>query len=722
MANDRPNKINSNLVPVAPRAPRALREGRALPEPPPTGPLMVFITLGQNKLNLGNTSIDFWDGEYQRRLQKVLGTPPSLNFKKMCTADDFKEYVLSTSSKPVGYREITIQDPTVEGVSNIIESIRSHVACGVILIEDFAILIYPGDMDAFNFLEAGPQQQRTTTGDEPQRGTKLRIQVIRLSRRHGASDAKNEVKLAPVISSTSYEHDLRKIYERFYRLEFQTIKGKPNSPGTSANHFMVIAPWSVSEEVNLHLQYLKACGAKNIHSSYQKGAWDYFRNQYEGGTLLIHPSFSSIHRIPHLPQILRKGIQVFKFGIDPVTGQFLQTRLFPHGSVILLTDALILDNPIATEKIVRWFRNVNKKKTPGTWKLVGRPGLKDWVLQVANEKGDGDGLRSEMFLARYRIWLLLDELLPPNLVEYASHRDGDTFIIPTEDAPVLWEEEIPFHTSTSSRSPTRSNKNVSISFPQNAASNTRSTTRPSTAVTKPPTTSRPSTAVTKPTPATLPTVPTRSKKKEEKQREKSPEWGGSTSSSDETTSAPPPPPPPPFEPPPPPPSEPPPPQPTVPTFTKSNFVSITTQSFKSIIRTPHLHSEGMTSDSNTNRHTHETYNEKEILERDKLLTKWFLGWSLFRIDRFRKFVVIHPDPSSLQSGHDYGHGGGGGGSGGAGSGNGGGSGGGSAGVGAGDDGRGGDSGGRKIRKGMESSSVVDIVTPERFFTNYALQG
>lgn len=77
----------------------------------------------------------------------------------------------------------------------------------------------------------------------------------------------------------------------------------------------------------------------------------------------------------------------------------MQTRLFPHGVVILLTNALILENPIAAEKIIGWFDKMRKQRTPGTWKLVGRPGFKDWVLSVANERGDGDGLRSETFQA-----------------------------------------------------------------------------------------------------------------------------------------------------------------------------------------------------------------------------------------------------------------------------------------------------------------------------------
>ena len=89
---------------------------------------------------------------------------------------------------------------------------------------------------------------------------------------------------------------------------------------------------------------------------------------------------------------------MFKFGIDPISG-FVCSRLFPHGGAILLTDSLILENPVVAEKIVRWFAQMVKIRAPNTWKLAGRPGLKDWVLSVADEKSDQDGLRSEKFQA-----------------------------------------------------------------------------------------------------------------------------------------------------------------------------------------------------------------------------------------------------------------------------------------------------------------------------------
>ncbi len=88
-----------------------------------------------------------------------------------------------------------------------------------------------------------------------------------------------------------------------------------------------------------------------------------------------------------------KSISLFKFGVTE-TG-FVVQPLFPYGSVILLTDSLILRNPIAAEKVISWFAKSIRNRPPGTWKLVGRPGLKDWALAVANKACDEQGHESE---------------------------------------------------------------------------------------------------------------------------------------------------------------------------------------------------------------------------------------------------------------------------------------------------------------------------------------
>lgn len=80
MASEKRAITGSNSVAVAPR-----KSG-------PGGPLLVHIGLGPNRVQVGKAILDVWEESYQRRLQKALGTPPQLWFKRICTADDFKAY------------------------------------------------------------------------------------------------------------------------------------------------------------------------------------------------------------------------------------------------------------------------------------------------------------------------------------------------------------------------------------------------------------------------------------------------------------------------------------------------------------------------------------------------------------------------------------------------------------------------------------------------------
>ncbi len=104
----------------------------------------------------------------------------------------------------------------------------------------------------------------------------------------------------------------------------------------------------------------------------------------------LHPSFCYYHQMPHLASVLRRNINFFHLGMDPNPGatnsKMALTRLFPHGRAILLTEDLFRKEPAAAKHIVLWFHEEIKRRPAGIWKLVGRPGLTEWVLEEAGGK------------------------------------------------------------------------------------------------------------------------------------------------------------------------------------------------------------------------------------------------------------------------------------------------------------------------------------------------
>ncbi len=67
------------------------------------------------------------------------------------------------------------------------------------------------------------------------------------------------------------------------------------------------------------------------------------------------------------------------------TSRFACERLFPHGGAVLLTESVFLDDPKAARQILQWFQESLIRKPAGTWKLLCRPGIKDWMRELVDE-------------------------------------------------------------------------------------------------------------------------------------------------------------------------------------------------------------------------------------------------------------------------------------------------------------------------------------------------
>lgn len=60
-------------------------------------------------------------------------------------------------------------------------------------------------------------------------------------------------------------------------------------------------------------------------------------------------------------------------------------RIFPHGGVILLTEDLFLYDQDCVVVILAWFEDYVRRRTPGSWKIMFRPDILNWLLKKAGE-------------------------------------------------------------------------------------------------------------------------------------------------------------------------------------------------------------------------------------------------------------------------------------------------------------------------------------------------
>lgn len=108
----------------------------------------------------------------------------------------------------------------------------------------------------------------------------------------------------------------------------------------------------------------------------------------------IEGSFYELYLIPNLSRLLRKPINVFNitFKADELAPHPHINRLFPHGQAILVTDSFLLLHPQEASRFLRWFRlQVQANKPVGTWKLCVRPGIRDLLLTIIEERSEEDG-------------------------------------------------------------------------------------------------------------------------------------------------------------------------------------------------------------------------------------------------------------------------------------------------------------------------------------------
>lgn len=88
--------------------------------------------------------------------------------------------------------------------------------------------------------------------------------------------------------------------------------------------------------------------------------------------------------MPDLRTLIHKPFTFWSFSLTGVGDDDNKTyfqRLFPHGGVILLTEDFMVHEPDATVIILSWFTEWTRKKFPGSWKIMLRPNVLDWLLR-----------------------------------------------------------------------------------------------------------------------------------------------------------------------------------------------------------------------------------------------------------------------------------------------------------------------------------------------------
>ncbi|RDW70733.1 putative Chromo domain protein Chp1p [Aspergillus mulundensis] len=178
--------------------------------------------------------------------------------------------------------------------------------------------------------------------------------------------------------------------------------------------------------------------------------WEKFMNLVTGNTMhgvvLFHQSIVQYNKLPQLVRAIRRTTNFWKVSLaKPI--QYLDPplhvqRLFPHGGVYLLTEDFMVHEQVAAMIILQWFHEYSRKKNPGTYKLMLRPDIMNWLLNNM-EVGD-DSQRCRWFTMYHLVKQIgfnpnddiipgLEEdfiISPPTLPKYGFRTADDSPDIP----------------------------------------------------------------------------------------------------------------------------------------------------------------------------------------------------------------------------------------------------------------------------------------------------
>ena len=328
----------------------------------------------------------------------------------------------------------------LKAIDDMAELLKLHVSGTLYHAKNFTLLAYPHNSEDWAFLDdclppvpmpqvtlrfvmRTPIRDLNLTTPEPHPG---RPEIERRMTKKG--------KGINVGSEQGINTVMRLLYEIDYS---RLIQQAPLDKSPESAKFFLLFPKEVKDEQDLVVQFLSSNNALEIYTydpDKNDAAWSYFRSTVEAGIIIAHSSFWQFHLIPHLAYVLKKQINVWSLSLyrDKKMLHPHLTRLFPHGRMLLLTDSLILLQPLDAVRILAWFRlKILIEKPAGTWNIVTRPGLRNYCLNCCNERKDHE--EGKRFVEIYQeLVYMLD---PDDLYDFDEDK-------PREEAPIHFMTKI----------------------------------------------------------------------------------------------------------------------------------------------------------------------------------------------------------------------------------------------------------------------------------------
>lgn len=173
-----------------------------------------------------------------------------------------------------------------------------------------------------------------------------------------------------------------------------------------------------SLETKLVEVFLNEVGAKYVYSE-DCDLWTQFcgKGLNANRVVLFHPSRNGFWKIPEFWNVLATGVNIFQVGVSRLIKlrpdspiKYNCTRLFPSGTLTLITDGIFKYDPAHAVQVLKIFEGYKVKPEGGRKdRLYCRPGILAWLAELIDEDREKGNLAEDS--PRVKCWQLVCELL-----------------------------------------------------------------------------------------------------------------------------------------------------------------------------------------------------------------------------------------------------------------------------------------------------------------------
>ncbi|KAL9109614.1 MAG: hypothetical protein Q9227_005794 [Pyrenula ochraceoflavens] len=271
-----------------------------------------------------------------------------------------------------------------------------------------ASLTIAGNLFTGHSAQDSPERPNDVQSELPSAGNALTVagnehHFLELPSTHSAAHQK-EHEQAPIAISRSIsptDSDRMDVPSRLRNIFNRSIQyAQKGAKGFEIYAFYILYPDARQEEQNILTEFLEDQDDCFVYAGSESKGFEKFhkliRQPKALGVILLHNTMRRYMEIPQLAALLKSSslipraqqkstfrLNVFAVSVlDRMDSLEHMERLFPHGTVILLTESLMRKEPDAAIAILQWFLPFHKLKHPGTWKLIVRPNVRPWLTRL----------------------------------------------------------------------------------------------------------------------------------------------------------------------------------------------------------------------------------------------------------------------------------------------------------------------------------------------------